>query len=84
LLITASDVDNPAQDLEYSLVDAPDGSAITSEGLFTWTPSAAQGIGEYSVTVMVTDDGAPAGNDSQTFTITVIQVEYQVFLPVIS
>jgi hypothetical protein len=83
LQITAGDVDLPAQVLAFSLVDAPEGAAITAEGLFTWTPSAAQGPGEYQVTVMVTDDGAPPESDSQTFTITVIQAEHKVYLPVI-
>jgi hypothetical protein len=84
LQITASDVDLPAQNLTFGLVEMPEGAILSADGLFTWTPSKEQGPGEYQVTVQVTDDGAPAESDSQTFTITVIKVEFQVFLPVIS
>lgn len=47
----ATDSD-PGDILTYSLVGAPAGAAIDpSTGVFTWTPSEAQGLGDYSFTV---------------------------------
>ncbi len=40
---TATDADLPVQTLTFSLVDAPDGAAITTAGVFTWTPTEEQG-----------------------------------------
>lgn len=48
-----TDADNDP--LTFSLVDAPEGAAINENGLFTWTPSEAQGPGEYDITVQVSD-----------------------------
>ena len=71
---TASDIDEPGDDLTFSL----DANAIAlgmsinpTTGLFTWTPTEAQGGLTPSVTVTVTDDGAGNLADSETFTITV-------------
>ena len=55
--------------LTYSLEDGEEGMAIDPEtGAFTWTPTTT---GEFSVTVVVTDDGNPNLSDSQVVTITV-------------
>src|SRR5439155_10436463 len=54
---------------------APAGAAINaSTGVLSWTPSEAQGPGDYSVTVRVTDDGTPALQASRTFAIHVAEV----------
>ncbi|MDH3753219.1 MAG: tandem-95 repeat protein, partial [Acidimicrobiia bacterium] len=76
---TATDPDLPAQTLTFSLDDGltgsvPMGAAITGGGSFTWTPSEAQGPGTYTFDVVVTDNGMPVLDDSQTFTITVEEV----------
>jgi len=69
---TATDPDIPANTLTFSLdAGAPSGAAITAAGVFTWTPSEAQGPGSYPVTVRVTDNGSPALNDFETITVTV-------------
>jgi hypothetical protein len=54
---TASDVDTPAELLQYSLAPGePDGAVInSSSGEFTWTPTDAQGPGSYQVRVIVSD-----------------------------
>ena len=53
---SASDVDLPAQTLVFSLVGAPEGAGIDpSTGQFSWTPSEAQGPGNYLITVRVSD-----------------------------
>lgn len=54
--VTASDPDLPANSLTFSLDGgAPAGASITSAGVFTWTPTEAQGPGSYSITVRVSD-----------------------------
>src|SRR5207253_3615959 len=52
---SASDADLPAQTLTFSLdPGAPSGAAIDSvTGLFTWTPTEAQGPGIYRLTIRV-------------------------------
>jgi VCBS repeat-containing protein len=54
---TASDADVPVQTLTFSLVGAPSGATIgSSNGVFSWTPTEAQGDGSaYSFTVRVSD-----------------------------
>jgi hypothetical protein len=52
----ASDGDTPPQTVTFSLVGAPAGAEIgPSSGIFTWTPSEAQGPGTYAFTVQVSD-----------------------------
>lgn len=54
---------------------APAGATIhPSSGIFSWTPTEAQGHGSYPITVRVTDNGSPALSATQTFTITVTEV----------
>jgi PKD repeat protein len=73
---TASDPDFPANSLTFSLdYGAPAGATIDpTSGLFSWTPSEAQGPGIYPITVRVTDNGSPVLNTIQTFTVTVNEV----------
>jgi hypothetical protein len=40
-------------------------------GLFTWTPTGAEGPGSYPVTVRVTDASAPGRTEDHSFTVTV-------------
>ena len=74
--VLGSDPDVPAQMLTYSLTGAPPGASINANsGLFTWTPTEAQGPGVYSnVVVNVTDSGSPPMTTSETLTITVDEV----------
>src|SRR5439155_6798254 len=66
---TATDPDLPANVLSYTLdAGAPAGAAIdAATGVFSWTPTEAQGPGDYSVTVRVTDNGTPALSASTAF-----------------
>ena len=71
---SATDADLPGQSLSYSLDAASLALGMTinaSTGVFTWTPSEAQGGLTPSVTVTVTDNGTGTLTDSETFTITV-------------
>jgi len=53
---SASDADAPVQTLTFALVNAPEGATIDSAtGVFTWTPTEAQGPGDYTFTVRVSD-----------------------------
>jgi VCBS repeat-containing protein len=72
----ATDADGSAQTLAFSLDSGfPTGAAINSaSGLFSWTPTEAQGPGTYPITVRVTDNGSPPLSDTRTFTVTVIEV----------
>src|SRR5204863_4951334 len=71
---TASDHDLPAQTLIFSLSGAPAGAAIDpSTGVFTWTPTEAQGPGEYTFDVLVSD-GQASGSKSITLTVAEVNV----------
>jgi PKD domain-containing protein/putative Ig domain-containing protein/flagellar hook capping protein FlgD len=63
----------PGSNLTFTLdAGAPAGAAINpTTGVFTWTPTEAQGPGIYPITVRVTTDGNPPGSDSETITVTV-------------
>jgi hypothetical protein len=73
---SASDPDTPSQTLTYSLEGAvPTGMVIQpADGLLTWTPTEAQGPGEYPVTIRVTDNGTPPLSATQPLTVTVLEV----------
>ncbi|HQK02589.1 MAG TPA: Ig-like domain-containing protein, partial [Anaerolineaceae bacterium] len=72
---TATDPDVPANTLTYSLVGAPAGASINaSSGAFSWTPTEAQGPGEYTFTVKVCDNGTPSLCDEESITVSVTEV----------
>ncbi len=72
LAFGATATDANGDTLSYSLAGAPPGAIInSSSGAFSWTPTEAQGPGDYSVTV-VAGDGAFTG--SETISITVNEV----------
>src|SRR5262249_18997398 len=53
---SGSDTDLPAQTLTFSLSGAPAGAAIgANDGVFTWTPSEADGPGVYTFDVVLSD-----------------------------
>lgn len=70
---SAKDTDLPPQELNFSLGSgAPTGAQIHSTtGLFSWTPGLEAAGNQYSVTVIVTDNGSPALSASRPFTILV-------------
>ena len=68
LTFTATATD-PDSSLTYSLIAAPSGATIASDtGVFSFTPTEAQGPGEYTLTVNVSDG---IETDSEEITITV-------------
>jgi VCBS repeat-containing protein len=76
LTLRATDTDDPVNTLVYSLGEgAPPGMTIDSKtGAISWTPSEAQGAGDFTVAVRVADNGSPSLSDSRTFTVHVNEV----------
>ena len=74
---TASDVDVPANTLTFTIVGARPAGAVIDPvtGVFTWTPTEAQGPDTYTITIRVTDDGTGLLFDSETITVTVSEVD---------
>jgi hypothetical protein len=73
-MASATDADMPAQNLNFTLdaISVAAGMSIDANtGSFAWIPSEAQN-GVHTVTITVTDDGTLS--DSETFTITVAEV----------
>ena len=67
---TATDIDLPAQLLTYSLESGvPSGAEITSDSIFTWTPTDIQSPGIYTFDVVVKDEDL--AEDRETIEITV-------------
>ncbi|QPR69333.1 S-layer homology domain-containing protein [Lysinibacillus macroides] len=72
LTFTASASDAEGDSLTYSLVGAPAGATINATtGVFTWTPTEAQGPGSYPFIIRVSDD---ALTDEEEITVTVNEV----------
>ena len=72
---TATDADLPAQPLTFSLLSAPTGASINgSTGVFTWTPTEAQGPGSYPFTVQVCDNATSPLCATELITVTVSEV----------
>lgn len=72
---TATDPD-AGQLLTFSLVGViPAGAAIEpASGVFTWTPTEAQGPGSFPITIRVVDNGTPARSASKQIIVTVNEV----------
>ncbi len=72
LTFRASATDADGDTLTYSLVGAPTGASINATtGVFTWTPSKAQGPGSYTIIVRVSDGLL---TDEESITVTVNKV----------
>src|SRR5205823_6090677 len=77
LAVTASatDADVPANTLTFRLVGAPAGMTMNgSSGAINWTPTEAQGPSTNTITVVVADNGVPALSATNSFTVTVREV----------
>ena len=75
----AADSDLPTNLLNYALVGAPAGMSIDTNGVITWTPTAAQAPATNLITTVVTDTNPPAVNAkslsaTNTFTVYVSSV----------
>src|SRR6185436_17768939 len=72
--VSATDADLPANTLVFALVSGPTGLTVSPTGAIAWTPTEAQGSGTYPVQVKVTDNGTPALSVTESFTLTVNEV----------
>jgi hypothetical protein len=71
LQAVGSDSDVPANTLNYSVEEGPEGLRIDpSSGAITWNPTPSQ-TGNHPVTLRVTDDGVPNLDATITFRVTV-------------
>jgi subtilisin-like proprotein convertase family protein len=52
---------------------------ISTNGIITWTPSEAQGPGVYTITTVVTDNSAPPESTTNSFNVTVNEVNMSPF-----
>ena len=73
LTLTTSDSDSTASQLEYELLSGPQGATVDeATGELLWTPTEADGPGEFDFEVQVTDQSNLS--DTQTFKVTVTEV----------
>jgi hypothetical protein len=71
--VSATDTDSPPQTLSYGLAGgAPSGASITTNGVFSWTPTAGQAPSTNTITVQVSDSGSPVLSDSKSFVVAVL------------
>jgi hypothetical protein len=75
LTFTNSATDPDGNALTYSLdAPTPAGASVNpASGVFTWTPTEAQGPMTTNLTVRVTDNGSPPLSDAKTFTVAVLE-----------
>ncbi|MCB0195211.1 MAG: tandem-95 repeat protein, partial [Anaerolineae bacterium] len=79
-LLTVTVTATDTNDLLFSLINEPAGSTLeditgaTNQVEFTWTPTEQQGPGVYTPTIVIEDLGAPGTTYTQSFTITVNEV----------
>jgi hypothetical protein len=72
---TATSTDTPPLLLAYQLVRPPGGARIdTNNGVITWTPDEHQGPGTYLIQTVVTDNGVPPLSATNSFRVTVNEV----------
>jgi hypothetical protein len=82
---SATDSDLPANTLTFSLLGQPAGMTIVpGTGAISWTPTEAQGPSTNVITVVVTDNGTPSLSATNTFTVTVNEVNSAPSLPAIA
>ena len=72
--VVATDLDTPAADLIYELLEAPTGLELNrTQGLLQWTPTEAQGPSTNRIVVRVTDRGIPPLSITNSFALTVLE-----------
>src|SRR5207302_4906398 len=73
LIVTnnASSADLPPLVLAYQLINPPAGATIDTNGVITWNVEEAQGPSKTIITTVVTDNGIPPLSATNSFTVTV-------------
>jgi hypothetical protein len=72
--LAATDPDDPAQQITFSVVEGPDGAQIVQGNRFVFTPTEEQSPGVYNVTLRATDNGDPVRSTTASFVINVVEV----------
>jgi subtilisin-like proprotein convertase family protein len=73
-LLTVTNTATPANTndtLTYTLLNPPAGAIIDTNGVITWTPTVAQGSGDYTITTVVTEDSMPSASATNSFIVSV-------------
>jgi len=78
---TATDTQIPGQTLTYSLLNPPSGATISTNGVITWSPAEGQGPSTNAITTVVADNGSPSMSATNSFTVTVNDVNVPPLLP---
>lgn len=81
---TATDANTAASNLTYSLLAAPTGAVISTNGVITWTPTEAQGPSTNTFTSQVADNGTPPLTATNSFAVIVTEVNQSPALTAIS
>ena len=86
---TATETDIHATTTGYSLISPLTGMSISTNGIFTWTPSQSQSPGTNTVTVVATNSDTfdavnPTLTATNTFTVIVKEINIAPTLPVIT
>ena len=71
LTFTATATDPDGNAVTFSGSNLPTGATVSPSGTFSWTPSLTQAGSFPNVTITATDNGSPVLTASQSFTITV-------------
>ena len=73
--LSASDSDQPAQKLTFSLISGPEGLTVNAtSGQVSFRPTEAQGPSTNTVVVRVTDSGVPVLSTTTSFTVVALEV----------
>jgi hypothetical protein len=78
---TASDSSAGPGTLGYSLVNPLAGAQIDTNGIITWTPTESQGPSSNTFTTIVSDNAFPPLKATNSFTVTVLDVNSPPVLP---
>ena len=72
---------DPGNTLSFFWVTNPGPASISAPGIICWTPTECQGPGTYTFTYRVQDNHVPPRNTTNTFTVTVREVNVAPVLP---
>lgn len=72
------------QTVTFTATGLPTGASFSPSGVFTWTPTEAQGPGVYTVIITATDNGSQQMTDSETVIITVNEINKAPVLPALA
>jgi hypothetical protein len=82
--LTGVDTDIPANALTFRLERGPSGMTVSPNGLLRWATSESNGPSTAEALVVVTDSGTPSLSTTNTFTVTVREVNQAPVLAAVS